>query len=265
MEGENKEIFPQPTKEVNSPPIIRSPHFATTMGEIRRKSPEITEDVRRILESVDKQGIENMGFFESSDYLGLRIPYTKVNVNEVAGKSFPSLKTGNANGEEQRKIVYFLFQGMGGHPFASWQMVYDRTITSFAKIASAIKRGETPPEIDIYSLGSPEGLGGRVSEKWQEAIKNEGFEAYGKAYASLVKGLLEDDNQPVNRTIVFNGNSLGSTVAEKTSGVLKPLGYEIKLLLDNPVNTDSYSQPLKYARAHSRLSLIWESGECVNW
>lgn len=261
MEGEHKESFSLPTPEVNLHPIVRSPHFDSVIGEVREKSPEIRDEVQHILESIDRQGLENLALVDIEEFNGLRIPITRINVNSVVGENYPSLKGGAEDDPQKaKKEVFFIFRGFApspaGHPFTSWPTIYDRVISSMPKIAHAVKAGEQPPEIDIYSLGSPIGLGGKVSKDWPASVRRIGYAAHGKAYAGLIKGLVDGNKDDSAHTrITFNGVSAGATVAEQTFRRLSPEGYKINLLLDNPVNTENYPNPVRRLRGVQQAAM----------
>lgn len=258
---------------------FRSLHFSQTLVEVAQKAPELSEDVKSILESTDAQGILNLRTFEPEEFPGLQIPFTKVNVNTVFGRTFHSatqeadgqqtvkdskriayserenhgihpedeanLERRSDNHELKSMVIYFIFRGFAnpprGHPFTAWNMVYDRVITEFPKIANALKNKGPIPDIDVYSLGSPVGLGGKVSKSFIDSVSADGFEAHGKAYADLVASVLPQDSKV---RIIFNGNSLGSTIAAETAKKMPEINAG--LLLDNPVNVENRHQAVRY-------------------
>lgn len=227
---------------------FRSLHFSQTLVEVAKKAPELCEDVKSILESTDAQGILNLRTFEPEEFPGLLIPFTKVNVNTVFGSTFHRA-TQEADeqqtNKDSKRIAYFIFRGFAnpprGHPFTAWNMVYDRVITEFPKIANALKNKGPVPDIDVYSLGSPVGLGGRVSKNFIRSASANGFEAHGEAYADLIASVLPQDSAV---RIIFNGNSLGSTIAAETAKKMPEINAG--LLLDNPVNVENRPQAVRY-------------------
>lgn len=226
---------------------IRSPHFGSTLREVAEKAPELSKEVRAILESIDAQGISNLSTFESEEFSGLQIPFTKVNVNTIFGKVFPTVtqEVNQQVKDDSQRIAYFIFRGFAippnGHPFTAWNMVYDRVVTEFPKIANAVKNNKPVPEIDVYSLGSPVGMGGRVSKSFIDKVSVNGFETYGKAYVGLVASVLPQDSET---QIIFNGNSLGSTIAHETARNIPE--RKVSVLLDNPVNVEDRPSAVRY-------------------
>ena len=81
------------------------------------------------------------------------------------------------------------------------------------------------------------GWGGKVTPEWIEALKEKGFDAYAELDEEFVRSL--DANNEAE--MIFNGMSMGATVAEKTARNLaswKP----IRVIMDNPVTNHGVAQ-----------------------
>lgn len=216
-------------------PQIKSPYFESALTITREEAPAVQEEVAKLLQKIDQQGIENITSYESQIFKGVRIPYSKVDVNRLASENFDLLTGGHSDKRE----IHIIFSGFAmppaGHPFTAWDMVYDRAIGLLPKVVNPQAGGEKPPLVEIYSLGSPNGLGGKVTREWIEANGKKGFSIYGEVYAELVKSLLPQDRE--NTRIIFEGMSMGSLVVEQTFKHLSESERKnVQLLIDNPIN-----------------------------
>ncbi len=214
---------------------IKSPYFESALTIARKEVPGVEKEVSKLLENIDRQGIENISSYKSQVFEGVQIPYSKVDVNRLASESFDSL----AGDYSDKREIHIIFCGLAlppaGHPFTAWDMVYDRAIGLLPKVVNPLSEGEKPPLVEVYSFGSPNGLGGKVTREWVEAIAKEGFAKYGEVYAELVKSLVPKDRE--NTRVIFEGMSMGSSTAQATATELGQ-EYRIQLLLDNPVGLD---------------------------
>lgn len=128
-----------------------------------------------------------------------------------------------------------------GHPMELWGEVYHQVMhalpgvvremrTAVAKAKAEGKSREEieellaqVPDVEIYSFGFPHSLGGKVGETWPDAIRDEGFDAYGRLYADFFRTqiLVGSDGQPLssakNVAIQLEGNSMGGEIARATA------------------------------------------------
>lgn len=233
-----------PERETRESLTLNSPYFDVALGVVREKIPEKESQIRRVLEVIDREGVENFSLFRPKDYPGVALPFTRINVTKLTNELFGLNSEPKRQEKEQGTIssprrLYFIFPGFAfppaGHPFTPWDIVYDRVISLFPQIINPIRKGETIPQIEVLVLGSPNGLGGKVSEEWVTALKDKGIPQYGQVSAEFVrKALPEEQNELENTWIILQGMSMGSTVAEHTYLELPELKQKLQLLLDNP-------------------------------
>lgn len=217
---------PIPEDEKTEQAPLRSPYFWAALDEVRKKHPEQEGKVRQILEKIDQQGALNAATFQPAEDPNLRVPFTKVSLNHILPQKPPEQGVSNSS----QKEIYVIFAGFAyppaGHPFTPWDIVYDRVISSIPAVLSSNR------DVEVYSIGFPQGLGGKVSTEYVEGIKA-GFEAYGRLYGQFVKKVF-GENDPKAR-VVLQGMSFGSTMAELAARELdENQKKRVQLLLDNP-------------------------------
>lgn len=216
----------QMVEETSTATAIHSQYFVAALREVRKKHPEQEDKIREILEKVDQQGLNNLAVFKPKKDAGLQVPYTKVSVNQTGSLSNPE----KAAVEDKQKVIYIVFAGIAippaGHPFTPWDIVYDRVINSIPMAALG-------KEVEVYSIGFPQSLGGKVTEAWINATQKS-TDPYGVLYGEFVRGILDQNSQ--NCRVILHGMSLGSTVAEQAArNLTDDQKKRVQVLLDNPV------------------------------
>ena len=201
-------------------------HFTEQASKIET---ETTSEITRLVENIDGQGLSNFSTFESSRYQGLIVPYTKVSVDKLFA-NMPNVTVEDLSEKTPRqKATYIIFMGYefppSGHPFTAWDIVYDRAITSMGRVKKE--------DIEVIALGSPIGLGGKVTNEWVDNLYKDGFSAYGQIYSELILKMLKESDY-TNAKFVFQGMSMGGPVADHTARQLPELQGNTRLLLDNP-------------------------------
>lgn len=198
-----------------------------------------SESGKQILDNIDRQGIENFTVFESKKFPGVKIPITKISLENTVSECMPTVKQEIEPIEDQAKTVYVISSGFAyppaGHPFTPWDIAYDRAIGLIPEAISAKQNGAKMP--DVYVIGSPNSLWGEVTQQWIEELEVNGFAAYGALCAELLEPKLRKEviDSQMPRTIL-HGMSLGSAVMRETKKHLSDdLQSRTQLLLDNPV------------------------------
>ena len=260
---QGKEITTSDT-EVKSPYHLGAIDLFTKEVSHLPDSEKLVARLKKLLETVDLQGIDNFVVFESVKYPGVKIPFTKVSLSDLLDEIYPELKTENQvpeveTPEENRQEVYVISSGFAfppaGHPFTPWDIVYDRAIGLIPAAINAKKTGKKLPE--VYVLGSPNSLWGQVTPEWVEALKTEGFAAYGKLAAELLTPLVKTADTETR--LVLHGMSLGSAVVNETRKELPDdLQLNTQLLLDNPVLSGNILQVPVGFLLESTLRLLFD-------
>ncbi|MCC6711542.1 MAG: hypothetical protein IT416_04310 [Candidatus Pacebacteria bacterium] len=250
--------------EVKSPYHLGAVDLFTKEVSHLPDSEKLVARLKKLLETVDLQGIDNFVVFESVKYPGVKIPFIKVSLSDLIDEIYPELEIENQaqeveTPEENRQEVYVISSGFAfppaGHPFTPWDIVYDRAIGLIPAAINAKKAGKKLPE--IYVLGSPNSLWGQVTPEWVEALKTEGFAAYGKLAAELLTPLVKTADTETR--LVLHGMSLGSAVVNETRKELPDdLQLNTQLLLDNPVLSGNILQVPVGFLLESTLRLLFD-------
>jgi|SRR3989344_2195063 len=244
---------------------FRTPFCNVTLKEFVKSYPEQREALRTVLKEIDTQAIENFDVFHSKEFPDVSFSYSRLTVTpeivkKLATQNSPDTVPAPTDAETDEKVEgkeeglnakrhdYFLFAALvlppDGHAFTAQDLAIDRYIRLMSRVAAALSRGETPPEVNVYLLGAPTGLGGSVTPEWKKKLEENGFEEYGKLYAEFIKQHEPSDPaQGKEPHIVLQGASKGAIVAEKTSHYLpEKLLAHTQRLLDNPIG-DHTDQP----------------------
>lgn len=261
---------PEPQKKSQEKPKLHTPYYEVTLKEFAEAHPEKADAMKTVLDEIDEQGIKNFSIFRSEAMPGVAFSHTKLTVtpelierlskNSAVAEMEQTEKKEEDEGKEEKTDAkrqdYFLFTSFSpppdGHAFTPQDVAIDRYIRLMPRVAGAIKRGETPPEVNVHLLGAPTGLGGSVNEEWIENIKKNGLDGPAKLYAEFINGREPADGKDVH--IVLQGASRGAIIAEKTSKYLhEELQKNTQRLLDNPVGSHEKGQWLKGAQVVAGL------------
>lgn len=213
------------------PNPIHPPHFNVALEQVRKHIPEQESALRPVLERTDQQGIDHFSIFQSQAFPGVEIPFTRVSVSSAPA--------------DAPKITYVIIPGWSWppdwHPFTGWEVVYDRVIGSLPQSRSK--------NIEVYSMGSPNAFGGKVSQQWVESLKT-GFSPYGEIYAEFISRIIDQGETNRQDRVILNGISLGATIAELAArSSLLQRRQHLQLLLDSPISSPSHNLMLSVIKA----------------
>lgn len=258
-----------------------SRYLLPALREIRRRYPDnqgVRNRMRGFLTDIDQEGIKNYNFYEPPEFPGVRIPFTRVNVGEVArnmlaakGESIPEINPEIPSVRERTVIYPAYAKNPNGHPFDLWGAVYDSTSAQLQEAVDAIRHGENP-NTEIYAVGLPHGFSGKVTTQWHNGLRIHGFDQYGEAYAGLLRStgfIPEDPNARANTKYTFEGYSMGGPVADATVHALPELEEAGKLgnveeILYIPTGFEKNKKPLLYYR-RARMGLGIQLGLARLW
>ncbi len=242
----------QPRETVNamSEPKILSPYSKALYEESAMLAPSRKRAFGATFEEISRQVIDNYGAFEIE---GNVIPYSKISVTpEVIRKiaataphfnlaSKPEDITSNEadlGGENRSTFCLTAFQVVN-NPMAVEDMAIDEFFRNIPRVASAMKRGEKVPKVDIYLLDLPTGFNGKVTPELINGIKKNGIHEYGKLFTEFVLSTIPQDPETrekylENLRIRLHGVSMDS-LADSIFTQLPPDVQRItQRLLDNP-------------------------------
>lgn len=235
----------------NLRPELAVPFIAAIRSETKNKIPGHERSLDIVFDEINKQTIETFQVNDSERFPGVRFSSIHLSVTpELISKINPQTIDQKSNATEgkvegeMKRYAYFLQPAFGVHPGGNAHSVLDLGIDRFVrempKVLGALRRGEKPPQIDIYLVGAPHGFGGRVTREWIDEIKKRGFEPHGELYAEFAQNHLPRNAEELGKTvIILQGVSKGAITGEETS---RSLSQEIKTnakivqrLYDGPV------------------------------
>lgn len=207
---------------------IRLVHPETSVASIKDQVLQKREKLRVWLDAIDREAVNNFGVFESEQNPGVRFPFTKIRVGNVASSAQNSPINPEAEKLPRKTVVVFtpFIPPPGGGPDDIMNTIYDRVLTALPDIAQ--RDTHKAKNITVYGLGLPTGKWGSVSEEWLSDLKKHGFSEYGKLYAEHLRTVLGEGN------ILFFAGSMGTILASETAKQLPEHWENLRLLLNNP-------------------------------
>lgn len=253
---------------------FQTPYCNVTLKEFSEAHPENREALKTVLGVIDAEGMQSFDIFESKKFPGVKFSFTKHSITPGLIEKLSTqtqlnepLRTGpstprepapeeKSEGQEEemnsKKHHYYVFTGFApppdGNAFTAYDVAIDRYLRLIPRVAGAVSRGEKSPEVEMYVLGAPTGLGGSVTPEWVDMIKTHGFEKYGELYAEFIEEREKTAKGQISPHIVLQGVSKGALVAEKTSASLPDhLQNHTQRLLDNPTG-DHAKSPVRWLK-----------------
>lgn len=250
----------QPTVEqIPTSTRIRSPYSEVYEQEFLKAHPEEEAAADVIFEDLDNQILNSYESYRSEAYPGVAFSHTalrvtpelikKIRATDPDSTPLPEVNLKPSTSKDQKWFLFTAFSlPPGGDALTVGDLGIDRFIRLLPTVARAVKAGEVAPNTEINLMGSPTGFGGEVTQEWIDAIKTEGFDAYGKLYSEYVKKHVPEDPAKLDNTrIVLQGVSKGTIVADKTFAHLTPeIQKHTQELIDNPAGNHKAIPLIKY-------------------
>lgn len=255
-ESSNGEVFPTQGEIGGNQNRWDSGHKSVALGalekvmprRIRLVRPEATDEfikdqvlqkkekLRVWLDAIDKEAVNNFGVFESEENPGLRFPFTKIRVRNVASEVQNNPIDPETEKLPEKTIVLFtpFIPPPGGGPDDIMNIIYDRVLMALPDITK--RDTHKAKNITVYGLGLPTSKWGSISEEWLRDLKNNGFSEYGKLYAEFLRSVFGQGSLEFQqkRDILFFAGSMGTVLASETAKQLPKHWENLRLLLNNP-------------------------------
>lgn len=214
---------------------ISRAHPENSKEIIQKQVLEKREKLRVWLDAIDNEVVENFGVFESQENPGVRFPFTKVRVRNVANSAQKSPINPETENLPEKTIVLFtpFMPPPGGAPDDIMNIIYDRVLTAVPDITK--RDSHKAKNITVYALGLPTSNWGGISEEWLNNLKENGFSQYGKLYAEYLRTVSDHGN------FLFFAGSMGTVLASETAKQLPEIWKNLTLLLNNPAGVHSPS------------------------
>ena len=190
------------------------------------KNPELVKKATEIFETFFSQEMENIVIFKSKE--GIEFPYTKISISNLAKELYKKnsnnlLKENLEKNVEQTTIKReFVLESFltttNGSPFTFVEEAMHQAIMNLPRALENLKNGIEPENFEVYTLGSPTNLLGKMTPKFYDDLKNEPFKKFGEIYSELIKEKMKDiNNDNGSKTFVeLYGISMGAGIAAMT-------------------------------------------------
>lgn len=239
-------------KTTATPDALHAPYYKVILDDVDRYQPTYKNEVRLLLNDVDRQSIANTHIFASQSFPDTSTSYTHVSVNQLVDEAFgeqnPRFQAAITAPKDSAKKIHVILSGIGGNAFTPGDILYAKAVESIAKVTNPALRGEQPPDVAIYSIGLPLGKFGTVSETWNQAVKHDGFAPYGQLYKELLEQVIPNLHDE-NVSITIHGMSLGSNNAvalQEAFGNNVP--QNMRFLLDNAASIENTHPLIRLAK-----------------
>jgi hypothetical protein len=189
-------------------------------------NPDQVKKVEDIFNTFFKQEMENIAIYKSKE--GVEYPYTNINTANLAkelykkysGKKLPeNLVVNTEQPLIKREFVLESFlTTTNGSPFTFCEEAMHQAVMNLPRAIENLKKGIEPENVEVYTLGSPTNLLGKMTPKFYEDLKGEPFKKLGEIYAELIKEKIGSINNDSNaKTFVeLYGISMGAGIAAMT-------------------------------------------------
>lgn len=189
-------------------------------------NPDRIKKVEDIFNTFFKQEMENIAIYKSKE--GIEYPYTSINTANLAkelykkysGKTLPQkLERNTEQSSIKREFVLESFlTTTNGNPFTFCEEAMHQAVMNLPRALENLKNGIEPENVEVYTLGSPTNLLGKMTPKFYEGLKDEPFKKLGEIYAELIKEKIGNINNDSNaKTFVeLYGISMGAGIAAMT-------------------------------------------------
>lgn len=201
---------------------IEFPHAEAGLELYTKEYPNESaraERLRAVFQEFLQQEIKNIKIFKS-EQLGAELPYTSIRIGELAKKIYQ--KTVGVSGglpaeapDAAPAAQEFVFNSAlstdEGNEFNFVEEAMHEAVKHLPAALKALKEGKAPEEREVFTLGMPTNVLGRISPELADKIAKAPFEELGKVFAELVKSEMRA------KAIKFQGVSLSSNIAIRTA------------------------------------------------
>lgn len=213
-------------RKLNPNPEDISRTLSFPHGEIAKKAfekafpndPKNTEQLHEIIEAFFQQEMANTAIFK--DKQGASLPFTKINVTDLARAITNLPKPESAAPLEgiKHKRIFILPSSIllhNGHQFTFVELALKQAIKSLPAVVENLLAGETPPDIEIFTLGSPTNQKwGQITPQYLEMLRQSAYETLGNTYASFAEeNLPQNPGECARTTLIFFGQSQSASMA----------------------------------------------------
>jgi hypothetical protein len=216
---------------------IQSPHAEAIINIFKKRFNKnrtniSIETIRDLAYSFVEHAIENTQIYYSDNFRA-SFPYTVMRSADLAKvvcshyKTLPKTQARTVNGQQpsplRKKSIEFVFgsflnPGNGGQ-FTFFEEALHQFIKRLPRAIEMMEQGLEPENDEVYIVGSPTNVLGRVSQRFADSIKGgHTFERFGALYAEFVEAMLpKGKDERGNVHVYLYGISMGGSFATQTA------------------------------------------------
>lgn len=219
--------FSKPIIENKKPEQIAFPHGEEIVRLFEKEypgDPTQVEKAKEIFEIFFQQEMKNIEIFKSRE--GVDYPYTHINVGALAKELYQKysatpLNPLEKNTEQPSIKKEFVFESFltttNGNPFTFVEEAMHQAVMHLPRAIENLKNNIEPENMEIYTIGSPTNLLGKMTPEFYNDLKNDPFRKLGRIYAELVKEKINSVKDKNNKiSVELYGISMGAGIAAMT-------------------------------------------------
>ncbi len=176
---------------------IEFPHAEAGLEAYLKEYPNEAsraEKLRAVFQEFLQREIKNIKIFKS-EQLGAELPYTSIKIGELARSIYKKYAEADSLPVEAPDVApvaqEFVFNSAlstdEGNEFNFVEEAMHEAVKHLPAALKALREGKAPEEREVFTLGMPTNVLGRVSPELADRINKEPFEELGKVFAELVK------------------------------------------------------------------------------
>lgn len=189
------------------------------LGEYKGKT-ERADELRDFFQEFLDEEIENTGIFESED--GIAMPYTSISTKALAHRIYEKT-TGKKLADEvgpqaprKQKFIFATSPDLNdGDQFTTVEFAMHDSVMAVSSALEKLKRGEELEDEEIFTVGMPTNVLGKIPPELAEKIAAQPFDELAKPYAELIGSKIKKGDE-APEGVELLGMSLGANLAIRT-------------------------------------------------
>jgi len=218
--GSKSEALPEDAVE-KEPEEIAFPNGDAAVAAYLEKyanQPERAELIRKVFQEFLKEELDNTAIFKSES--GIEMPYTSIRVGKLARRIYKEILGKELLNETEKegplKKQKFVFGTSpiteDGDQFGTVEFSMHDTVRKLRTILPALEKGESSEDEEIFTIGMPTNVLGRIPPELVEKIKASPSDELGKVYAELIAQKIKEGGDEL-KIVELLGMSLGASLA----------------------------------------------------
>jgi len=211
------ESAPVPEQEKEKAPFPQAEFAIEAYLKEYEGQEDQAEIIRDVLNEFILDEMENSGLFEAGES-GFEMPYTSINVANLARRIYrkttgqePSEATSKEELKKKQKFILGTSPALeDGDQFTTVEYAMHDVVKKLPAVLEKIKNGEALDDEEIFTIGMPTNVLGKIPLESVDKIADQPFDEFGKAYAEFIASQVKEE---VPDNIEILGMSMGANFA----------------------------------------------------